>query len=68
VADITYLPTWSGFEYLAVVIDDPSRRVVGWSMAGHLRTELIINALVAASGTPMTTRWPRASSLPWRPS
>ena len=48
VADITYLPTWSGFEYLAVVIDAWSRRVVGWSMAGPLRTELIINALEMA--------------------
>ena len=48
VADITYLPTWSGFLYLAVVIDAWSRRVVGWSMAGHLRSELIINALEMA--------------------
>ncbi len=45
VADITYLPTWSGFLYLAVVLDACSRRVVGWSMAGHLRTELIMEAL-----------------------
>jgi putative transposase len=45
VADITYLPTWSGFLYLAVVVDACSRRVVGWSMAGHLRTELIVEAL-----------------------
>jgi len=45
VADITYVPTWSGFLYLAVVVDAWSRAVVGWSMAGHLRTELIIDAL-----------------------
>ena len=45
VADITYLPTWQGFLYLAVVLDAFSRRVVGWSMAGHLRTELILDAL-----------------------
>ena len=45
VADITYIPTWSGFLYLAAVIDAWSRRVVGWSMAGHLRTELILDAL-----------------------
>ena len=45
VADITYLPTWQGFLYLAVVLDACSRRVVGWSMAGHLRTELICDAL-----------------------
>lgn len=48
VADITYLPTWSGFLYLAVVVDAWSRRVVGWAMAGHLRTELIIAALEMA--------------------
>ena len=45
VADITYIPTWQGFLYLAVVLDAFSRRVVGWSMAGHLRTELILGAL-----------------------
>jgi putative transposase len=45
VADITYIPTWSGFLYLAVVVDAWSRRVVGWSMAQHLRTELVLEAL-----------------------
>jgi putative transposase len=45
VADITYVPTWAGFLYLAVVLDAFSRRVVGWSMAGHLRTELVLGAL-----------------------
>lgn len=45
VADITYVPTWAGFLYLAVVIDVWSRRVVGWAMAGHLRTELVLQAL-----------------------
>ena len=45
VADITYVPTWSGFLYVAVVVDAFSRAVVGWSMAGHLRTELILDAL-----------------------
>ena len=45
VADITYIPTWAGFLYLAVVIDAWSRRVVGWSMATHLRTELVLEAL-----------------------
>ena len=48
VTDITYLPTWQGFLYLAVVIDAFSRRVVGWSMAGHLRTELVLDALEMA--------------------
>jgi putative transposase len=45
VADITYIPTQSGFLYLAVVVDVWSRRVVGWSMATHLRTELVVAAL-----------------------
>jgi putative transposase len=45
VADITYIPTWQGFLYLAVVLDAFSRRVVGWSMAGHLRSELMLDAL-----------------------
>ena len=39
VADITYVPTAAGFVYLAVVLDVFSRRVVGWAMANHLRTE-----------------------------
>jgi putative transposase len=45
VADITYISTWAGFLYLAVVLDAWSRRVVGWSMATHLRTELVLEAL-----------------------
>jgi putative transposase len=44
-ADITYIPTWSGWLYLAVVLDVFSRRVVGWAMAEHLRTELVLDAL-----------------------
>jgi putative transposase len=47
-ADITYLPTWQGFLYLAVVLDAFSRRVVGWAMADHLRTELVLDALEMA--------------------
>jgi putative transposase len=50
VADITYIPTWAGFLYLAVVLDVWSRRVVGWSMAVHLRTELVLKALDMAVG------------------
>ena len=45
VADITYVPTLAGFLYLAIVLDVFSRRVVGWAMAGHLRTELVLDAL-----------------------
>ena len=45
VADITYVPTLAGFLFLAVVLDVFSRRVVGWSMATHMRAELVIDAL-----------------------
>ncbi len=48
--DISYVWTWEGWLYLAVVIDLYSRRVVGWSMANHLRTELVLNALKMALG------------------
>lgn len=44
VGDITYVPSANGFIYLAVVVDAFSRRVVGWSMANHLRTTLVLNA------------------------
>ena len=50
VADITFVPTASGFLYLAVVLDAWSRKVVGWSMAHHLRTELVLDALEMAIG------------------
>jgi putative transposase len=49
VADITYLPTWQGFLYLAAVVDVFSRAVVGWAMAGHLRTSLILDAIDMAT-------------------
>ena len=45
VADITYIPTWSGTLYLAVVLDVWSRRIVGWAMETHLRTRLVVVAL-----------------------
>lgn len=50
VADITFIPSATGFLYLAVVLDAWSRRVVGWSMANHLRTELVLDALETAIG------------------
>lgn len=50
VADITYVPTLVGFLYLAVVLDVFSRRIVGWSMAHHMRTELVLDALNMACG------------------
>ena len=50
VADITYIPTAAGFLYLAVVLDAFSRRIVGWAMETHLRTELVLAALDMAIG------------------
>ena len=47
-ADITYISTWEGFLYLAHVQDLHSRRIVGWSMADHLRSELVVSALEMA--------------------
>lgn len=49
VADITYIPTWAGFMYLAIVLDVFSRRIVGWAMDNHLRTELVLAAIERAS-------------------
>ena len=45
VADITYVPTWAGFLYLAVVLDAFSRRIVGWAMGHNLKTQLVLDAL-----------------------
>ena len=50
VADITFVPTATGFLYLAVVLDAWSRKIVGWSMANHLRAELVVDALEMAVG------------------
>ena len=48
VADITYVRSGEGFVYLAFILEACSRRVVGWSMATHLRTELVVDALQMA--------------------
>src|SRR4051812_18579417 len=48
VADITYIKTEEGFLYLSFVLDAYSRRLVGWAMATHLRTELVLDALQMA--------------------
>jgi putative transposase len=45
VADITFIPTWEGWVYLAAIQDMWSRRIVGWAMAEHMRTELVDSAL-----------------------
>ena len=48
VSDITYIRTWEGWLYLAVILDLYSRRVVGWAAADHLRTELVVEAFEKA--------------------
>jgi putative transposase len=55
VADMTYIPTWSGWLYLAMVMDVYSRKIVGWAMDTNMRTELILEALQMA----VTQRQPR---------
>ena len=50
VADITYVPTWTGVLYLAVVLDVFSRRIVGWAMGSNLKTQLVLDALNMAIG------------------
>ena len=51
VGDITYVRTWEGWLYLAVVLDVFSRRVIGWALATHLRASLVCDALRMAVAT-----------------
>lgn len=60
-ADITYVPTNEGWLCLTVVLDLFSRRIVGWAMVDHMRTELVTDALVMAVTGPQTPSRPRAS-------
>jgi transposase InsO family protein len=57
--DVTYVKTWDGWAYLATVIDLHSRKVVGWAIADHMRTELVTAALDMA----ITTRRPPAGVI-----
>ena len=50
VGDITYIRTWTGWLYLATVIDCHTKAVVGWSMADHMRTDLVCDAITMAAG------------------
>ena len=50
VCDLTYLRTWNGFCYLAFVLDCYSRMIVGWQLATHMRTDLVLDALEMANG------------------
>ena len=59
VGDLTYLRTWEGWVYLATVIDAHSRRVIGWAIADHMRTDLIQEAPMMA----VTLRGPRPATV-----
>jgi transposase InsO family protein len=59
VGDITYVKTWRGWAYLAVVIDLYSRKLVGWTVADHMRSSLVIDALTHA----LRARWPPGKVL-----
>lgn len=49
VGDITYIPTWRGWAYLATVIDCHTKECIGWALADHLRTDLVVAALDMAA-------------------
>ncbi|MFK8002510.1 MAG: IS3 family transposase [Polyangiales bacterium] len=55
IADITYVPTWAGMAYAAFVIDVFSRRIVGWRVSDHIRTDLALDALEQALHSRSTT-------------
>lgn len=49
VADMTYVPTWAGFTYLAIVLGVWSRRIVGWAIGARMTTDLVLAALNLAA-------------------
>jgi transposase InsO family protein len=57
VTDLTYVPTWAGVAYVCFIIDAYSRMIVGWRVAGHMRTSMVLDALEMA-------RWSRGARLP----
>jgi len=59
--DITFIPTSAGWLYLAVVIDLCSRRIVGWSLADHLRSDLVLDAFHQALRTRPTLEFTERS-------
>jgi len=56
VTDLTYVPTWSGFAYVCFIVDAYSQMIVGWRVAGHMRTDMVLDALEMA-------RWSRGTLL-----
>ena len=63
VGDITYIHTWQGFIYLATVIDCHSKKVVCWSIADHMRTELVADALKNVAATTVIYPGAMANSI-----
>jgi putative transposase len=57
---MTYVSTWQGWLYLSVIMDAYSRRIVGWSLAQHMRTELVQSALYMAVAPARASGWPGA--------
>ncbi|KAB7754314.1 transposase IS401 [Mycolicibacterium phlei DSM 43239 = CCUG 21000] len=56
VTDLTFVPTWAGVAYVCFIIDAHSRMIVGWRVASHMRTSMVLDALEMA-------RWPRGTTL-----
>ena len=56
VTDLTFVATWSGVAYVCFIVDAFSRRIVGWRVAGHMRTDMVLDALEMA-------RWQRGATL-----
>jgi len=57
VTDLTFVPTWAGVAYVCFIIDAFSRMIVGWSVASHMRTTMVLDAIEMA-------RWSRGTVLP----
>src|SRR5690606_36533681 len=56
VTDLTFVPTWAGVAYVCFIIDAYSRMIVGWRVASHMRTEMVLDAIEMA-------RWSRGTHL-----
>ena len=68
VADTTYLRTWEGWLFLAVVIDAFSRKVVGYAMSDRFDAELVIDAFADGQPAAQTCAWPTSAPLrSWLP-
>jgi putative transposase len=57
VTDLTFVPTWAGVAYVCFIVDAYSRMIVGWRVASHMRTSMVLDALEMA-------RWSRGNTLP----